>query len=123
MPSQWNDPKYLAEHPEIKQQAEELAKKIDEALQKLRNDKEANIIFARQDYEIKSGSELGLDNSLEYLYIDLSGSDSDWELAEKKLKNAVKSISRLDPDSERKAIEAIKNEREGAEQGLGMIFG
>ncbi|MGC8676461.1 MAG: hypothetical protein ACP5T3_03020 [Candidatus Micrarchaeia archaeon] len=121
MPSELSNKDYLEKHPEMKAKADELAKQIDEAIEKLRNDKEANIIFARQDYVIKAGSELGLDPALQYLYLDFP--DEQWNLAEKKLKSAAGSIKRLAADDESKAIKAIEEEREKSDQGLGLIFG
>ncbi len=121
MPAEWTDKDYLEKHPELKEKAEALAKAIEEALQKLKSDPEANIIFARQDYSIKAGSELGLDPNLQYLYLDFP--DDQWELAEKKLKENVKSIKRLGKDDEEKALREISEERERSDQGLGFIFG
>ncbi|MGC8629320.1 MAG: hypothetical protein ACP5T4_03905 [Candidatus Micrarchaeia archaeon] len=121
MPSEWSDSAFLQKHPELKEKAEALSKQIDEAMNKLKNDKEMNVIFARQDYEIKTGGELGLDPSLEYLYLDFP--DEQWELAEKKLKAAAKTMKRLSSEEEQKALEAISEEREKSDQGLGFIFG
>ncbi len=121
MPPELSNKDYLEAHPEMKAKAEELSRQIDQALEKLRNDKEANIIFARQDYVIKSGSELGLDPNLQYLYLNFP--DEQWDLAEKKLKDNIKSIKRLGQEEESKAISAIDQEREKSDQGLGLIFG
>jgi len=121
MPKELSDPKYLEAHPEAKEQADKISKEIDEALARLKSDKELNIIFARQDYEIKSGAELGMDPNKQYLYLDFS--DDLWDLAEKKLKNAVKSIQRLDQESEKKVIAAIEEERTRSEEGFGLLFG
>lgn len=121
MPSEWSDKSYLEKHPEIKEKAEALAKQIDEALNKLKNDKEANIIFARHDYMIKVGSDLGLDPSLMYLYLDMP--DDSWELAEKKLKGAISSIKRVSDEDEQKALKKIQEEKERTDEGIGFIFG
>lgn len=121
MPSEWSNKEYLEKHPEVKAQAEELAKKAEEALAKLKSDKEANVIFARQDYVIKTGGELGLDPAMQYLYLDMP--DEDWDIAEKKLKKAVASIKRLNAEDEAKAINVVAEERQRSDQGLGFIFG
>ncbi|MCL5428107.1 MAG: hypothetical protein M1321_02910 [Candidatus Marsarchaeota archaeon] len=93
----------------------------EEELAALRDDAQANIIFARQDYSIKDGISLNLDTKKYYLY--LSAGDEFLEKADKKLKASVKSIKRADSDTEAKVIEIVEGEREQSEQGLGAIFG
>ncbi|MEM0086787.1 MAG: hypothetical protein QW774_02790 [Candidatus Micrarchaeaceae archaeon] len=93
----------------------------EDDLKKLRDDKDANIIFARQDYVLKDGVSLNLDKGKYYLYINAS--PEFMESAEKKLKSNISSISRLNPEDERKVIEAVEDERSKAEFGFGSIFG
>ena len=121
VPKDYDDPAYLKKHPEEIEKATELRKQADEAMQKLKSDADANIIFARQDYLIKEGTQFGLEASRQCLY--LSAPDDFMYKAEKKLMRVVPSVKRLEPEMERKAIEAIDAERKQAKQGLGFIFG
>lgn len=92
-----------------------------EQLSKLKDDADANIIFARQDYWLKDGIGLGLDR--EKYYLILSAVDEFLEKAEAKLKRLVPSIKRADPDIEEKVVSEQEKERGESESGLGMIFG
>jgi len=121
IPKEWEDPKYLAEHPEVAKEAEQKKKQAEEALGNLRNDKEANVIFARQDYQLKDGISLGLDREKSYLY--LSADESFFDGAEAKLKKNVASIERAKEDVEKQIIDTLEKEKEKADQGLGFIFG
>ncbi len=99
-----------------------LDKSLTEAdLDKIRGDEEANTIFARQDYLIKDGASLMLDAGKYYLFIHAI--EGFFKFAEKKLKDAVPSIQRVDPETEKKIIETIDEERTKAETGFGSIFG
>ncbi len=53
----------------------------------------------------------------------LSALEEFLEKAEPKLKNSIKSISRLDHDTELKVAGEMEKERNESESGLGMIFG
>ncbi len=92
-----------------------------EQLDRIKNDAMANVIFARQDYQLKDGISLALDREKYYLY--LSAVDEFFENAEKKLKQGVPSIARVDPELERKIIATLEGERKESEEGLGLIFG
>ena len=93
-----------------------------EDLQKIKDDPEANIIFARQDYVLKDGVSSSLNAKEYYLYI--KSEDADFlERAEKKLKAKVPSAKRASADQEKKIVEIINKERSEGEQGLGLIFG
>lgn len=92
-----------------------------EQLSKLKDDPEANIIFARQDYWLKDGIGLGLDR--EKYYLILSAVDEFLEKADGKLKRLVPSIKRADPETEQKVVSEMEKERGESESGLGMIFG
>lgn len=121
LPAEWDDEKYLREHPDVAKEAETKRREVDESVKRLREDKEANLIFARQDYQLKDGAMMGLDRGKSYLFLN---APEEFQVpAEEKLKKNIASIRRLDPETERKVIEAIEKERENAEQGLGMIFG
>ncbi|MDE1834942.1 MAG: hypothetical protein KGH64_06425 [Candidatus Micrarchaeota archaeon] len=87
----------------------------------LKNDPEANIIFARQDYWFKDGISLGLDR--EKYYLVLNAVDEFLDSAEKKLKKAFPEVKRADADVEQRVILEIEKERRESESGLGMIFG
>lgn len=93
----------------------------EEQLSKLKGDPMANVIFARQDYMIKDGISINLDEKKYYLY--LSASDEFLDKADKKLKATIKSVARADPETESKVISLVEGERQGSEQGLGAIFG
>lgn len=93
----------------------------DEQLAKLKNDKEANVIFARQTYMIKDGISVNLDDKKYYLY--LSASEEFLQQADGKLKKSITSVQRADPATETKVIGMIEKERTDSETGLGSIFG
>lgn len=93
----------------------------NEKIIEIKNDPDANIIFARQDYAIKDGISLGLDRNKYYLY--LSASDEFLVQADKKLKSSIKSIARADSETEAKVITVVEGERSSSEEGLGSIFG
>lgn len=93
----------------------------DEQLSKLKDDPEANIIFARQDYKIKDGASVGLPEDKCYLY--LSANEEFMKQADAKLKKNIESAKRADPETEKKVIETIEKEISDSETGLGSIFG
>ncbi len=99
-----------------------LDKSLGEAqLASLKDDPKANVIFARQDYQLKDGISLGLDRDTYYLY--LSAVEDFLENGEKKLKESISSIRRVEPELEKKIITALEGERKESEEGLGLIFG
>ncbi len=95
--------------------------KSEADLAKLKDDPEANVIFARQDYWIKDGVSLGLDRDKSYLIISAVGEFLD--KAEQKLKKEIPSIKRVEPETEAKIVGELEKERKESESGLGMIFG
>jgi NAD+--asparagine ADP-ribosyltransferase len=121
IPKEWDDPKYLKQHPEVEQEATTRKKQVEEAITKLKNDEMANVIFARQDYKIKDGISLDLDRNKLYLYI--SASDEFLEKADKKLKASGLGIERVDSELEKKIITEIEEEQAKGESGFGYIFG
>lgn len=92
-----------------------------EQIEKIRNDRYANIIFARQSYVLKDGSSLGMDPGKYYLY--LKAGDEFFKDSEEKLKKEIPSIKRLDPESEKKVVDIINEEESKGNYGIGMIMG
>ncbi len=121
MPPELEDKKYLEQHPEMKEKAEEMRKRIEDAKGKLKNDRYLNVIFARQEYSLREGSELGLDNSKCYLYI--KANDDFVGRAEDRLKHEFGSFASTDPDTEAKVVKFIHEEQDRANAGFGSIFG
>ena len=95
--------------------------KSEEEISKLKEDKEANIIFARQDYRIKDGISMDMDREKSYLCI--SANQEFLDNGEEKLKKRIEGLQRADEKTENKVIEIIETERTQSEQGLGAIFG
>jgi len=93
----------------------------DEQLSKMKDDKEANIIFARQDYQIKDGISVNMPDDKCYLY--LNANEEFLQNAEPKLKKNIESAQRADPDTEKKVIGIIEQEISNSETGIGSIFG
>ncbi|MDE1823141.1 MAG: hypothetical protein KGH50_02345 [Candidatus Micrarchaeota archaeon] len=95
--------------------------KSEAELAGLKDDPNANIIFARQDYWLKDGTSLGLDRGMYYL--TMSAPDEFLEKGEKKLKEGIGSLKRVEPELEAKIIATIEEERKESEQGIGLLFG
>ena len=93
----------------------------DEALRKMKSDAYANIIFTRQECEIKDGDMIGMDSSKGYLYI--KANEDFMKGAEEKLTKEIEGLKRCDPDTERKVITFINEEKEKGNVGFGSIFG
>ncbi len=93
----------------------------EEDLKKLREDEMANVIFVRQDYDLRDGASINMDPSKCYLF--LKAQEGFLEKAEKKLKESIKDIERAPKDIEEKVIMFIEDERSRADQGFGSIFG
>jgi hypothetical protein len=92
-----------------------------EQIEQVRNDRYANIIFARQSYVLKDGSSLGMDAKKYYLY--LKAGEEFFKDAEEKLKKEITGIKRLDEESEKKVISIINEEESKGNYGIGMILG
>ena len=95
--------------------------KSEADLAAMKQDKDANIIFARQDYQIKDGISMGLERDKCYLYI--SANEEFLALAEPKLSSSIESAKRADPETEKKIISMIEEEISNSESGIGSIFG
>lgn len=93
----------------------------EEDLAKVRQDEMANIIFARQDCQIKEGAALDLDREKAYLYINAN--DEFLEKADKKIKALIEGATRAEPEIEQKVISSIVEEQSKAESGFGALFG
>ncbi len=87
----------------------------------MKSDKETNIIFARQDYQIKDGASLGMDLDKCYLY--LNANEGFLNDAEPKLVKNVASARRAEKETEEKIISLIETEISNSETGIGSIFG
>ncbi|MGC8572143.1 MAG: hypothetical protein ACP5RI_01150 [Candidatus Micrarchaeia archaeon] len=107
--------------PEQLKEYQEKEEKAHEALKKLSEDKLANVIFARQDYDLREGKALGVDTNKSYLY--LKATDEFLDLAEEKFKKYFKTIKRADHDIEEKFIKIKEDEDSRANMGFGAIFG
>jgi hypothetical protein len=95
---------------------------LDEAaLAKIKADRLANIIFARQNCTLKDGVSLGLDRDKFYLCIK-SGEDFLKDV-EEKLKAEIPGIKRATKEVEDKVIAAVDEEESRSNQGVGLIFG
>ena len=106
---------------EDRKKAMEEEGKTQEAIKKLHEDKYANVIFARQECDLRDGAALGLDSNKSYLY--LKASDQFIILAEERFKREFKTIKRADSSVEGKVIGIIKAEEDKANAGFGAIFG
>ncbi len=95
--------------------------KTEEELAALKQDKAANVIFARQDYQIKDGISISMEKDKCYLY--LSANEDFLTLAEPKLLSAIESAKHADPETEKKIILMIEEEISNSESGIGSIFG
>lgn len=99
-----------------------LDKSLDEAaLKKLNDDKQANIIFSRQEYSLRDGTSLGLSNGKSYLYI--KANDDFLKGADEKLKRSFKGIKLASKEDEQKFINIIEDEQNRGNAGIGAIFG
>ncbi|HUC39057.1 MAG TPA: hypothetical protein VL944_02915 [Candidatus Acidoferrum sp.] len=93
----------------------------EEELKKLNTDKEANVIFSRQEYSLRDGASLGLQRGKFYLYI--KANDDFLKVADAKLKKSFKSAKRASREEEEKFISVIEEEQNRGNAGIGMIFG
>ncbi len=91
------------------------------ASKKLRDDKYANVIFARQDCDLREGRSIGIEDEKSYLFI--KATDEFLDLAEERFKKEFKSVKRASPDIEKKFIALKDDEESRANAGFGAIFG
>ncbi len=91
------------------------------AIEKLKSDKFANVIFARQDYDMREGKSIGVEDSKSYLY--LKATDEFLNAAEERFKHEFKTVKRATSVIEKKFIELKESEESAANVGFGAIFG
>lgn len=107
--------------PEQVKEIEERDNKIKEAHKMLEESPKGKFIFSRQDYSLREGASLGLDDGKSYLY--LNATEDFLKGAEDRFKNEFKTIKRATQGEEQKVIQTIKEEEEKANSGFGSIFG
>jgi len=127
------DPNLIPKLPEVsekeraamsEEQRKELKAKEDmasAASKKLREDKYANVIFARQDCDLREGKAIGIENDKSYLY--LKATEEFLALAEERFQKEFKTVKRAPPDIEKKFITLKEDEEARANAGFGSIFG
>ncbi|MGC8652193.1 MAG: hypothetical protein ACP5UH_03005 [Candidatus Micrarchaeia archaeon] len=116
----YTDPSVIP--PAGKGEDPEREKAIKANLEKLmQSDKFFDVIFARQEYSLREGSSMGMDEGKVYLYIK-AGEDF-LAKAEEKLKQNFQSFKRVDEAEEQKVISFIKEEQDRSNAGFGLIFG
>lgn len=99
-----------------------LDKSLDNAaLGRIKEDKLANVIFARQNCVLKDGFAIGLDGKKAYLYI--KANEEFFPLAEEKLKFEIKSLRPAAEKERERVCNAINEEESRSNQGVGLIFG
>lgn len=107
-----------------KEEQERIAKEDSERrekLKKLQEDRLFNIIFVRQEYDLRDGGALGLDRNKSYLY--LNAPDQFLDGAEERFNKEFKTVRRADKAAEDKMISFISSEKDTAAAGFGSIFG
>ncbi len=127
------DPNLIPKIPEIDEKAlaamsEEQRTQIKQkeeaaraASKKLSEDKMANVIFARQDCDLREGKSFGIEGNKSYLLI--RATDEFLNLAEERFKKEFKTVKRAPHDIEKKLIALKEDEESRANAGFGSIFG
>jgi hypothetical protein len=127
------DPNLIPKLPEIDEKAlaqmsEEQrmeVKKKEEAARaaskKLSEDKMANVIFARQECDLREGKSFGVESNKSYVLI--RATDEFLNLAEERFKKEFKTVKRAPHDIEKKFIALKEDEESRANAGFGSIFG
>jgi len=105
---------------EEKAAAAERDRKIQENLKRVKEEY-GEVIFARQEYSLRDGAVLGLDEGKVYLY--LKANDDFLNKADKLLESKIKGLKRAPKDIEDKVVSIIKGEEDAASAGFGSIFG
>ncbi len=95
----------------------DLSKKKD-LLKILEADKFAEDSFERIGYKLREGASLGEDKSKLYVYV--SSSEDNVKKADEKIKSVA---NVLQGEKEKKVLDKIAAEDEGAETGFGSMFG
>jgi hypothetical protein len=114
--------KERANMPEEQRKAlEEKEKAASVASKKLREDKMANVIFARQDCDLREGKSMGVEDEKYYLLV--KATDEFLNLAEERFKKEFKTIKRAPQEIEKRFITLKEEEESKANAGFGSIFG
>ena len=92
-----------------------------EKIRALRGDRLANVIFARQECDLREGPSIGADGSKSYLYV--KAPEDFFGPAEEKLGKEFKTVKRAPLDIEKKFIAMKEEEESQANAGFGSIFG
>ncbi len=87
----------------------------------IKKDKYNDVIFKRQEFEVKNGSVISLSSSRYFLY--LKANESFFKKSEEIFKEKFKTIKIADKDIEEKIIKYISDEESKANEGFGAIFG
>jgi len=116
------DEKQLAQmNEEEKKALKEQEAKTNDAIKKLKEDKFLNVIFARQDYDLREGKSMGGDADKSYLWI--KAPDEFFAGADERFKRDFKTVKRAPSEMEKKFIELKTEEESKANAGFGAIFG
>lgn len=107
--------------PEEKAKLDELEKRASEASKKLREDRMMNVIFARQDCDLREARSMAIESDKYYLLI--RATDEFLDLAEERFKAEFTTIKRAPQEIEQKMIKIKEEEENAANQGFGSIFG
>ncbi len=90
-------------------------------INKIKEEKFSDVIFKRQDCELKNGAIFSLESSRYFLYV--KANDEFLNKAENLFKERFKTIKRADIAIEEKVINFINEEESKANAGFGSIFG
>lgn len=104
---------------EERKMAEEREQKVREAMERLRQDKYSDVIFARQEYEILDGSAFG---NAEASYLYIKAADDFLAKADEALEHKL-GIRRAPKEIEDKVIAKVGSDEESGNAGFGSIFG
>ncbi len=116
------DDKQMAQMSEDEKKAyKEQEEKVQAAIKKLKSDKFLNVIFARQECELREGKAIGQDNGKLYLYV--KAPDEFFPTAEERFAHEFKTVKRAPAEVEKKFIEIKEDEDSRANAGFGAIFG
>lgn len=107
--------------PEKQAEIAELEKKASEASKKLREDRMMNVIFARQESDLRDGRSIGVESDKSYVLI--RATDEFLDLAEEKFKMEFKTVKRAPSEIEQNFIALKEEEENKANAGFGSIFG
>ncbi len=102
-----------------KRMAAEREQKVREALERLKQDKYSDVIFARQQYEIIDGSAFGSPD-ISYLYI--KAAEDFLAKADEALEHKL-GVKRVPKELEDKVVAKVIAEEESGNAGFGSIFG